>query len=191
LVFGQWIGANMKKQDEKTNKTKQALLDAFCILYSKKPIEKITVQDITRKAGFNRSTFYQYFSDINELLECVENNILNYIQRKFPKGITNEKETKNIQEIVKIFYEKKIYLDALFGQYGGYRFLERLKAIIPASGDNHALLGKDKIAPYLIEYHNSTALSLLQLWHRRKKDLSTEELIDLISRLHDNGLSAF
>jgi len=69
--------------------------------------------------------------------------------------------------------------------------LEKLKAIIPTGEHKHSLLGKDKITPYLIEYHNSTALSLLQLWHRRKKDLSMEELAELISLLHDKGLSVF
>jgi len=39
----------MKKQGEKTEQTKQSLLDAFCMVYSKKPIEKITIQEITKK----------------------------------------------------------------------------------------------------------------------------------------------
>jgi AcrR family transcriptional regulator len=32
--------------------------------------------------GYNRSTFYQYFSDIYELLDFVENNLLNYIKEE-------------------------------------------------------------------------------------------------------------
>ena len=50
-----------------------------CLLYSQKPLEKITVQEIARKAGFNRSTFYQYFLDVNDLLCDVENEFLKYI----------------------------------------------------------------------------------------------------------------
>ena len=59
----------MKKQPEKTAKTKQIFVDVFCKLYTQKPFEKILVQEITNKAGYNRSTFYEYFSDMYDLLK--------------------------------------------------------------------------------------------------------------------------
>jgi AcrR family transcriptional regulator len=70
----------MKKQPQITEKTRQTFINVFCELYSQKPIEKISVQEITNKAGYNRSTFYQYFTDIYELLDFVENDLLNYIK---------------------------------------------------------------------------------------------------------------
>jgi len=51
----------MKKQPEITEKTKQSFISVFCELYCQKPIEKITVQEIANKSGYNRSTFYQDF----------------------------------------------------------------------------------------------------------------------------------
>lgn len=91
----------MKKQPELTEKTKQAFLDAFCDFYEQKPIEKISVQEIADAAGYNRSTFYQYFCDIYELLECVENDVIDYMQKKAFEG------KDDIPDIV-IFYKKKI-----------------------------------------------------------------------------------
>jgi AcrR family transcriptional regulator len=92
-----------KKQPEKTELTKLSLLGSFCRLYSKKPIEKISVLEITRKAGYNRSTFYQYFSDIYEMLDCVENDVLCYLQRKSPKEKNPEINPSVIHEVVNLY----------------------------------------------------------------------------------------
>ena len=48
----------MNKQPEITAQTKQNFVDAFWELYKKYSIEKITVKQITDKAGYNRATFY-------------------------------------------------------------------------------------------------------------------------------------
>ena len=50
----------MRKREEITAQTKQNIIDAFWALYCEKRIEKITVRDITNKAGYNRGTFYEF-----------------------------------------------------------------------------------------------------------------------------------
>lgn len=72
----------MKKQPEITECTRQNLVNAFCDLYKQKPIEKISISEITSSAGYHRSTFYQYFIDIYDVLEYIENNVLSYIKTK-------------------------------------------------------------------------------------------------------------
>jgi len=182
----------MNKQPEKTEQTKQAFSVAFCQLYSKKPIEKITVQEITRKAGFNRCTFYQYFSDIYEVLNYVENDIFDNIEKWHNSKDKNiDTEEVMIREFVKLFDEKGTYLSALLGQYGSNRFMELLKEKMPHDSHGLTLHITERISPYLIEFHNSLTLSLIQLWQKRKKDLPLEELADLMIRLNNQGMSAF
>ena len=174
----------MKKQPEITAKTKKAFLDAFCELYSQKPIERISVQEIANKAGYNRSSFYQHFCDIYELLDYLENDVLNSIHQKLNDGMGG------IKEIITIFEEKGYYLNALFGDYGNSHFVERLKASIPF--ETHKLnIPKDNIiTPYLMEFHLSTVFSLYRLWQRRQKDISPEEWFSLVLRLYTGGISA-
>lgn len=71
-----WEGCLLKKQPEITAQTKQKLMDSFWMLASNKGIHRVTVSAVTKSAGVNRSTFYEYFSDIDELLEHSENEIL-------------------------------------------------------------------------------------------------------------------
>ena len=49
--------------------TKRALEQSLKNLLSKKPITKITINDIAEDCGINRMTFYYHFKDIYDLVE--------------------------------------------------------------------------------------------------------------------------
>ena len=173
----------MKKQPEITEKTKKTFMDAFCELYCQKPIERISIQEITNRAGYNRSSFYQHFCDIYELLDYLEKDILDSIQQKLHEN------NGSIKHIISLFDEKGFYINALFGDYGSNRFIEKLKANIPFEAHKLNISKDEPITPYLMEFHLSTVFSLLRLWHRRQKDLQSEELLSLIFRLYTSGIS--
>lgn len=52
-----------------TNATKQALETSLKRLLMKKPLDKITINDLARDCGISRNTFYYHFQDIYELVE--------------------------------------------------------------------------------------------------------------------------
>ena len=54
--------------------TKRALEASLKKLLLKKPLNKITINDITEDCGVNRMTFYYHFKDIYDLVEwaCLE-----------------------------------------------------------------------------------------------------------------------
>ena len=53
----------------KSNQTKKALAEALKQLLTRKPINKITINDITEQCGISRITFYYHFKDIYDLAE--------------------------------------------------------------------------------------------------------------------------
>lgn len=59
----------MEKKESKYFYTAQLMNQALIALLEKKDIEFITVTEITKKAGVNRSTFYLHYENIYELLE--------------------------------------------------------------------------------------------------------------------------
>lgn len=174
----------VNKQPEITEKTRRVFLNVFCDLYCQKPIEKISVQEIANKSGYNRSTFYQYFSDIYELLDYIENDVLDYIKEE----LKNVKAIHNVQNIVLLFEQKGVYLNALLSDYGNNRFVERLKQELPIDEMCLSFQTDSAIAPYLTEFHLSTSLSLFRLWLRRQKDLPPEELFKLVDGLYTKGI---
>ncbi|HEX9331807.1 MAG TPA: TetR/AcrR family transcriptional regulator [Anaerolineales bacterium] len=58
-----------EKEDPRITRTRNLILQAFIGLLSEKGFQSLTVQDITKKAGINRATFYAHFPDKYVLLD--------------------------------------------------------------------------------------------------------------------------
>ena len=178
----------MNKQPEVTERTRQRFVDVFCALYAEKPLEKISVQQIANMAGYNRSTFYQYFSDVYELRDYVEDDVLAFIAEEFA---THDGEARDEQTVLRnamrLFDEKGTYLNALLGEFGSIRFQTRLKERMMSVSGLEGRFSDSELLPYLREFHVSTLLSLFQLWQRRERDLPAEELFDLIYQLYSGA----
>ena len=59
------------RKDEAGPSVEQRLHAAFWELIAEKPVDAMTVGDLAKRAGCNRSTFYYYYDDIYELLDAV------------------------------------------------------------------------------------------------------------------------
>ena len=57
-----------------SNITKHALAESLKKLLLKKPLNKITINDLTTDCGISRMAFYYHFKDIYDLVEwtCLE-----------------------------------------------------------------------------------------------------------------------
>ena len=62
--------------DARAEFTKSIILETFLILLKEKPFNRITVTELVKKAGINRSTFYKHYLDIPDLLEQTETSLL-------------------------------------------------------------------------------------------------------------------
>ena len=51
-----------------TEMTKRLMADALKRLMAQKPLNKITIRQITEDCGVNRQTFYYHFEDIYDLM---------------------------------------------------------------------------------------------------------------------------
>lgn len=56
------------------NQTKQILEESLKKLMLQKPLDKITIRDLTEDCGISRMAFYYHFKDIYDLVEwsCLE-----------------------------------------------------------------------------------------------------------------------
>lgn len=177
----------MKKQPEITEKTKRALAAAFCELYAKKPIDKITIKEITSLAGYNRSTFYQYFTDVYDLLEYIEDDLLAAAKAVWEKD-AHSIFNPNLQQLMTFFESKEQYLKALLGDYGNVHFLDKLKKELPLEELKNSFSQGEALVPYLIEFHIATSLSLFRVWLASGKNIPSDVLLELIHNLYTKGI---
>ena len=58
---------SIKSVDLRVKRSRKHLIEALCTLVQERPLQKISVRDITEEAMVNRSTFYAHFVDKYEL----------------------------------------------------------------------------------------------------------------------------
>ncbi len=174
----------MKKQPEVTAQTRENLLNAFWQLYQNKPINMITVHDITRKAGYNRCTFYSYFHSVQDILEQTESSLIEYIKDNIANlllpAILSGK-TPNLSDVYT--HTKREYLTVMLGENADSRFIGKLKkALCEVYLESLALPKADVRVEYILDFKVSALISVLSRWYS-KADLPEEEIVSLIRSL--------
>ena len=124
----------MKIQSERTAQTQADLVAAFWVHYKEKPINKITVKEVTDTAGYYRSTLYYYFEDVYAILEYIEDSVIADWEASITAVLKNGLEIlmqNNVQvliEQIKPFYIKNAeYISVLLGPNGDPLFQQRVK----------------------------------------------------------------
>ncbi len=123
----------MKKQPQVTEQTKANLRDAFWQLYTQKPLDKISVREITDLAGYNRGTFYLYYRDVYDIFSQIEDELLEKIQTALNASI-QQNDTFDPLAHMDIFLDLMQthfkYASVLLSDHGDPYFTSRLKEIL-------------------------------------------------------------
>ncbi|MFN8494844.1 MAG: TetR/AcrR family transcriptional regulator [Caldilineaceae bacterium] len=179
----------MKKQPELTALTRENLIEAFWSLYRQKKIEQISIKEITDKAGYNRSTFYEYFVDIYDLLEQLEAALLTHMRETALKTMPLRQEADIIQRMAEVYEEKGYYLSVLLGENRDPEFANKIKAIMrPALKDLFGLVEDEIHTGYIFEFASSAMLATITHWYKSGKNLPSQELISLVRSMLTGGV---
>ena len=154
---------DMKKEGAK-KETREALITAFWKLYREKSIEKITVGEIAAAAGYNRSTFYEYFYDVPDVLQHIENGIVEDMQFGIP-----DDDRLPMDEVVATFERNADALSVLLGEHGDFSFFFRVRGKMRDAF--HALAAENGVTVDFplaleIEHHVAGTTASLLFWLR-------------------------
>lgn len=84
----------MAKEDRRTMYSKKMIRESLYELMKEKPLNKISVTEICKKADVNRSTFYAYYTDIYDLHQQITKDFFS-LQKNVIKHIKESITAKN------------------------------------------------------------------------------------------------
>ena len=181
----------MKKNSKAMTKTKQNLIDAFWEIYCKKRIDKITVKEITQKAGYNRSTFYEYFIDVYDVLEQIELSIIPNINELPPIATSKGNFGMPLDLFMKLYDQNDKYYSVLLGDNGDPAFSSKLKSsikpMIKESLKAQVTVNEIEL-DFILEYILSAMIGIMSYWFKQDKILPGENLISLMTTMMENGV---
>lgn len=120
------------KQPEVTKRTRENLGKAFLELYASKPIERISVREITARAGYNRATFYIYYANVYDLREDVEAGLIDEFHDAVARlGGGESTGSVGFDEFMahmsEVFTSQMPAMAVFLGPHGDPGFIDRLK----------------------------------------------------------------
>lgn len=143
--------------DLRVQRTQRNIINAFIELRTNKPIEKITIKELSERAFINKATFYTHYKDIYDLSEQLENEAIETILNDLPhpEDLVNNPKKWVAELITALLNPGKIF-DILFSGTRRAVLLERLESNIkthiyrafPEYQDN---LEKELLLTFLIQ----------------------------------------
>lgn len=181
---------NIKKP---TQITRENIIEAFWQIYCTEPIEKIRVSAIMQKAGYNRGTFYEYFSCVEDVLSEIENKILDDISQKVidvQQGNSYENTDEIIDMAMNTFQKHQKYLRVLLGPKGDLSFSDKVKTAIMMSTKyqlsrtiNFDFNISETALNYILEFIACGILGSLVKWLSSNDDIGDFQYHDFIKSL--------
>ncbi len=159
----------MNKRPAITEQTRKKLVDAFWSLYMEKPVSRISVREITDCAGYNRATFYHYYTDVYQLLQEEETSLLRQI-RDLLENAGSDQNTiavDNFGEMLVILRNNNLYASALLSDHGDPAFVSSLKELVWPYINMYLVQLKDEDSyegQLLKEYYLSGIFGTVRRW---------------------------
>lgn len=184
------------KTDRRVKYTKMVIKESFIKCLRQKPISKITVKEICENADVNRATFYTHYKDQYDLLQQIEYEIIEDINRYLQDY--NIKDIKlvpldMIEKITDYIAKNADVFDLLLNLNGDIKFQQEVIKIIgnqfiPIIENKN--LNKDD-AEYIYRFIACGAVGIIQMWMKDGMKKSAKEMAELIFRMSNNGRAAF
>lgn len=166
-------------------RTKKMMADALIGLMKVKPIDKITVRDITSKCGVNRQTFYYHFHDIFQLAEWRFKEQTNAL---IGDDLTLEDWPDAVLKVATFTSENKDILVGIINSIGNrmvtnfiYDYIRpNIRKFISLIAEKYPV--DNYYIEFLSNFYTVTLSGLILEWSVNNKDekISAEELVRLI-----------
>ena len=182
------------KNDRRSQRTRQALGDAFVELMVEKGYEAVSIKDIIDRANVGRSTFYAHYRDKEELFVGQMDRLVDLLSRHASQQVSEENPFfpslglfHHIQEHWKLY---KI----LAWESSGINLLtralqkslsEQIEGSLVASGQTYEVP-----VPILANFLSGSFLSLVKWWLDNKMIYSPEQMDEMFQKLAPRSVKA-
>lgn len=187
---------NTKGKNRSVQRTQALLKSGLTELMMTKPVQNITVRELTDYVNLNRGTFYLHYKDIQDLLENMENDMLDEFVE-----ITNSHQPQHMKgkpfplicDLYKFLGKNAEFVKLVLVTNQEHNFKERLKEIIQKRCMNDWIEVFDKADSKLSEIYSSYVLSgcigIIENWIQNGTRQSPEELARYTEDIMLNGLN--
>lgn len=186
-----------ESRDYRVRVTRMLIRRQFTELLAAKPIQSITVRELCERTGINRSTFYNHYRDVYDLLEKIEEEMLSELADRL-KALAGENGLMSFGFFEGIFRFLRQNMDicaVVLGDNGDKRFLARMlelgrKSCVQAYSFAFPSADRETIEDFYAFVSNG-CIGLITRWIRQGMKKSPEEMAKTAKAIITEALGVF
>ena len=176
-----------------TNATKAALEASLKKLLLKKPLTKITINDIAEDCGINRMTFYYHFKDIYDLVEwsCLED-----ARRALDEKKTYETWQQGFLQIFEAVQENRPFIMNVYRCVHAEQVEKYLQPLVDRllldviDEEVGAMKVRDEDKQFIAQIYSYIFIGLMLDWIKNDMREDPRKIVDKLAKLIKGSMSA-
>lgn len=172
------------------NITKNALEESLKKFLLQKPLDKITISDLTTDCGISRMAFYYHFKDIYDLVEwsCIED-----ASRALQGKKTYDTWQEGLQQIFEVVLENKpfilnVYRSVKREQVENYLYsltYQLIEGVVEEQSKN--LMVTEEQKKFIADFYKYSFVGVMLDWIKRGMKEAPEEIANMVCvTMHGN-----
>lgn len=171
--------------------TKRALEQSLKSLLLKKPLNKITINDIANDCGINRMTFYYHFRNIFDLVEwsCLED-----ARRALDEKMTHDTWQQGLLQVFRVVRENRHFILSVYRcvyREQVVRYLEPLvddlvMDVLNEESEGIPVRGEDKA--FIAQVYRHILIGQMLDWIEHDMRQPPEEIVERLGRLMEGSM---
>ncbi len=149
-----------RKKDKRNLDTKNKIVNGFKKIALKKPMNKITISELTKYCNINRNTFYYHFEDIKTLMEWI-----------LSSEITNILDNIDVKNTEKLLYSI-------------FDYVEKNEKLLESA---YSSFGREKLRKLLYPYFYNTLNNLII--EKNLTDIYDDKFKDFVINFYSGGIA--
>lgn len=188
--------SNVNSTDKRVKKTQRLLRESLFKLLSEKPLNQITVRELTELAEVNRSTFYFYFENIEDMLEQIQGEIYRLFSTEVINDSDNLSESSEFADytlkFVKFVYANHDICEFLWKNDINNKLRERIMNDVREHlPDSTLIFPLNDPRRYLTDYAMAAIIETIIDWMDDGMKVPPKELAEFMCNTYFRGRQSF
>ncbi|MCI8956166.1 MAG: TetR/AcrR family transcriptional regulator [Eubacterium sp.] len=167
----------------KRNKfTRMCIGEAVIALMKEKIFDKITILDITRKAGVSRMTFYKYYHSKEQVVESYLQEIISGYVEKFGDNFSDDFPNFDNTLAALNYFDEYADFFLEIAHAGLYNLLINAVNLYM----EETIVPRYQVSPYKIYYYAGALLNIFIKWEESGKNIDAETIAKTIASIKLN-----
>ncbi len=197
------MSTGFSSKDRRTRRTRKLLYDGLITLMQQKPLQQISVQELTQLCDLNRSTFYLHYSSIQHLLSEMEQEMLAGLEQvldQFEEEKINLYATPFVgdgamTQAFEFLSQNREFCSILLGHGGDEQFICKVMELVRdrclGIWTNALQHQPQYLASYFLTFVLSGCLAVVEQWLKTGMKEPPEQVAQMVNRFILTGASSF